>query len=57
MSTTVGKPHLVDLVAVYPKVKLLIEYGARLDLVDVGPMENTALHLAARFGAVTWPER
>lgn len=32
-------------------VKLLIEYGARLDLVDVGPMENTALHLAARFGA------
>lgn len=32
-------------------VKLLIEYGARLDLADVGPMENTALHLAARAGA------
>ena len=36
------------------KVKLLIEYGARLDLADVGPMENTALHLAARAGAATW---
>eukprot|EP00435_Cladocopium_sp_Y103_P013016 s2554_g3.t1 len=32
-------------------VKLLVEYGARLDLADVGPMENTALHLAARAGA------
>ena len=36
------------------KVKLLIEYGARLDLADVGPMQNTALHLAARHGAATW---
>ena len=64
----VGKSHLVDMYPVCaatlsikqpgeqtPKVKLLIEYGARLDLVDVGPMENTALHLAARFGAVPRP--
>eukprot|EP00438_Fugacium_kawagutii_P012973 Skav229743 [mRNA] locus=scaffold1287:355217:362945:+ [translate_table: standard] len=36
-------------------VKLLMEYGAQLDLVDVGPMENTALHLAARCGAVAGP--
>ncbi|CAK9093645.1 unnamed protein product [Durusdinium trenchii] len=32
-------------------VKLLAEYGAQLDLVDVGPVEGTPLHLAARFGA------
>ena len=33
---------------------MLFEYGAPLDLADVGPMENTALHLAARAGAATW---
>eukprot|EP00439_Symbiodinium_sp_Y106_P080196 s3_g18.t4 len=32
-------------------IGLLVESGADPGLVDVGPLENTALHLAARYGA------
>ncbi|CAJ1417471.1 unnamed protein product [Effrenium voratum] len=32
-------------------VKKLLDYGAELNMLDVGPQENGALHLAARFGA------
>ncbi|CAJ1401179.1 unnamed protein product [Effrenium voratum] len=32
-------------------VKKLLDYGAELNMLDVGPQDNGALHLAARFGA------
>ncbi|CAE8709835.1 unnamed protein product, partial [Polarella glacialis] len=32
-------------------VKLLVNSGARIDLADVGPLESTALHVAASSGA------
>ena len=35
-------------------IGLLVESGADPGLVDVGPLENTALHLAARLELGSW---